>query len=124
MVSSTSDVISNPINREDIVPSRKRIKLPAWLEVAKPRLIPLLLATTVGGMALSEDWPLPSPRLACTLGGGALAAAAAGALNCLWEQDLDKRMKRPVIEHYLLVAFLSHLFLLEQLLVLLLLQPF
>ncbi len=94
MVSSTSDVIAHPISREEIVPSRKRIKLPAWLEVAKPRLIPLLLATTVGGMALSEEWPLSSPRLACTLGGGALAAAAAGALNCLWEQDLDKRMKR------------------------------
>ena len=76
MVSSTSDVISQQINREDIVPSRKRIQLPAWLEVAKPRLIPLLLATTVGGMALSEEWPLPTPRLACTLGGGALAAAA------------------------------------------------
>ena len=94
MVSSTSELITQPVNREEVVPSRKRIKLPAWLEVVKPRLIPLLLATTVGGMALSEEWPLPSPRLACTLGGGALAAAAAGALNCLWEQDLDKRMKR------------------------------
>ena len=31
--------------REEVVPSRKRVKLPAWLEVAKPRLIPLLLAT-------------------------------------------------------------------------------
>ena len=94
MVSSTSELITQPVKREEVVPSGKRIKLPAWLEVVKPRLIPLLLATTVGGMALSEEWPLPSPRLACTLGGGALAAAAAGALNCLWEQDLDKRMKR------------------------------
>ena len=73
MVSSTSDLISQTVNREEIVPSRKRIKLPAWLEVAKPRLIPLLLATTVGGMALSDEWPLTSPRLACTLGGGALS---------------------------------------------------
>ena len=80
--------------REQVVPSRKRIKLPPWLEVAKPRLIPLLLATTVGGMALSEGWPLASPRLVCTLGGGALASAAAGVLNCLWEQDLDGRMLR------------------------------
>ena len=32
--------------REQVVPSRKKVKLPAWLEVAKPRLIPLLLATT------------------------------------------------------------------------------
>ena len=80
--------------REEVVPSRKRISLPAWLEVAKPRLIPLLLATTLGGMALNEEWPLSSPKLVCTLGGGALAAAAAGALNCLWEMDLDKRMIR------------------------------
>ncbi len=94
MVSSTSKTFEGNLSREEIVPSRKRIKLPPWLEVAKPRLIPLLLATTLGGMALTEGWPLPSPKLACTLGGGALAAAAAGALNCLWEQDLDKRMKR------------------------------
>ncbi len=94
MVSATPQTISTHLGREHLVPSRKVVKLPAWLEVAKPRLIPLLLATTLGGMALSEGWPLPSPRLACTLGGGALAAAAAGALNCLWEQDLDGRMKR------------------------------
>ena len=94
MASSTTTAISAPLTREQIVPSRKRIKLPPWLEVAKPRLIPLLLATTLGGMALTEGWPLTSPRLACTLGGGALAAAAAGVLNCLWEQDLDGRMKR------------------------------
>ena len=94
MVSSSAENFQTSPNREEIVPSRKKIKLPAWLEVAKPRLIPLLLATTLGGMALTEEWPLPSPRLACTLGGGALAAAAAGALNCLWEQDLDRKMKR------------------------------
>tara|TARA_Y100000589_G_scaffold330825_1_gene381787 strand:- start:2088 stop:3098 length:1011 start_codon:yes stop_codon:yes gene_type:complete len=80
--------------RDEVVPSRKKIKLPPWLEVAKPRLIPLLLATTLGGMALSDEWPLSSPKLVCTLGGGALAAAAAGALNCLWEMDLDRRMVR------------------------------
>ena len=80
--------------RDEVVPSRKRVKLPPWLEIAKPRLIPLLLATTLGGMALSESWPLPLPRLACTLGGGALAAAAAGVLNCLWEEQLDGQMQR------------------------------
>ncbi len=94
MVSSTPSIVPNGLQRSDIVPSRKIIKLPAWLEVVKPRLIPLLLATTIGGMALSEGWPLPSLKLFCTLAGGAFAAAAAGALNCLWEQDLDGRMKR------------------------------
>ncbi len=93
MVSATA-AQPPPSLREQSVPSRSRVRLPAWLEIAKPRLIPLLLATTLGGMALSEGWPLTAPRLACTLGGGALAAAAAGVLNCLWEQDLDGRMLR------------------------------
>ena len=53
MASSTTAAPSAPITREQVVPSRKRIKLPPWLEVAKPRLIPLLLATTLGGMALT-----------------------------------------------------------------------
>jgi protoheme IX farnesyltransferase len=93
MVSATATATPS-LSREQAVPSRARVKLPPWLEVAKPRLIPLLLATTLGGMALSEGWPLPPLRLACTLGGGALAAAAAGVLNCLWEQELDGRMQR------------------------------
>jgi len=33
--------------RDEVVPSRKKITLPPWLEVAKPRFIPLLLATTM-----------------------------------------------------------------------------
>ncbi len=72
----------------------RSVQLPAWLEVAKPRLIPLLLATTVGGMALSAGWPLDGVRLLCTLVGGAMAAAGAGVLNCLWEEELDRRMLR------------------------------
>jgi protoheme IX farnesyltransferase len=62
--------------------------------VAKPRLIPLLLATTLAGMALSASWPLDAPRLLATLLGGALASASAGILNCLWEEELDGRMQR------------------------------
>ena len=75
-------------------PVPRSVRLPAWLEVAKPRLIPLLLATTLGGMALSGDWPVPGGTIVCTLVGGALASAAAGVLNCLWEQELDGRMVR------------------------------
>jgi protoheme IX farnesyltransferase len=71
-----------------------RPRLPAWLEIAKPRLIPLLLATTLGGMALAEGWPSNGLTITLTLVGGALASAAAGILNCLWEQDLDGRMQR------------------------------
>ena len=73
---------------------RPSVKLPAWLEVAKPRLIPLLLATTLGGMALSSGDAPAASTIICTLVGGSLASAAAGVLNCLWEQDLDGRMQR------------------------------
>nr|AUG32762.1 putative protoheme IX farnesyltransferase [Paulinella longichromatophora] len=82
------------LSRDEIVPSRKKLKMPAWLEIAKPRLMPLLLATTLGGMALSENWPLSYSCIAATLIGGALSAATAGVLNCLWEQELDGQMKR------------------------------
>ncbi|WP_320675450.1 heme o synthase [Prochlorococcus sp. MIT 1341] len=94
MVSTSPELFKEDVSRKKVVPSRRLVKLPAWLEVAKPRLIPLLLATTVGGMALSEGWPLSLPRFICTLCGGALAAAAAAILNCLWEQELDGRMLR------------------------------
>ncbi len=78
-------------------PVRPSVRLPAWLEVAKPRLIPLLLATTLAGMAVSDPpgaGPLPAGTVLATLVGGSLAAAAAGVLNCVWEQDLDGRMQR------------------------------
>ena len=74
--------------------AKPRRQLPAWLEIAKPRLIPLLLATTLGGMAVADDWPCHGSTIALTLLGGTLASAAAGILNCLWEQDLDGRMQR------------------------------
>jgi protoheme IX farnesyltransferase len=75
----------------------KSRSLPAWLEVAKPRLIPLLLATTAGGMALTpsdlQGWDR-GLTVAATMLGGSLAAASAGVLNCIWEQELDGRMVR------------------------------
>ena len=73
---------------------RPSVVLPPWLEVAKPRLIPLLLATTLAGMAVSADGWLDAATITCALVGGALASAAAGVLNCLWEQELDGRMQR------------------------------
>lgn len=45
-------------------------------------------------MAVAEPWPLGPVRFMATLVGGAFAAAAAGVLNCLWEQDLDAKMLR------------------------------
>jgi protoheme IX farnesyltransferase len=53
-----------------------------------------LLATTLAGMAVSADGWLDAATITCALAGGSLASAAAGVLNCLWEQELDGRMQR------------------------------
>jgi len=93
-------VVSASLLKNDQAPAAssptppRSVVLPAWLEIAKPRLIPLLLATTLGGMAVVPEWPASAGTIGLTLLGGTLASAAAGILNCLWEQELDGRMLR------------------------------
>jgi heme o synthase len=62
--------------------------------LTKPRIIELLLVTTLPTMMLA-DRGLPSLRLiAITLAGGALAAASANTLNCFLDRDIDAVMAR------------------------------
>jgi len=62
--------------------------------LTKPRIIELLLVTTLPTMMLA-DRGLPSLRLiAITLIGGALAAASANTLNCYIDRDIDAVMAR------------------------------
>jgi protoheme IX farnesyltransferase len=71
--------------------------------LTKPRIIELLLVTTLPTMLLA-DRGLPSVRLiAVTLLGGALAAGSANTLNCFIDRDIDAVMKRtsrrPLVAH-------------------------
>jgi heme o synthase len=62
--------------------------------LTKPRIIELLLVTTLPTMMLA-DRGLPSLRLILvTLLGGALAAASANTLNCYIDRDIDAIMRR------------------------------
>jgi heme o synthase len=62
--------------------------------LTKPRIIELLLVTTVPTMLLAQHG-LPSPRLlVVTLAGGALAAASANTINCYLDRDIDAVMRR------------------------------
>ena len=62
--------------------------------LTKPRIIELLLVTTLPTMILA-DRGLPSLRLIIvTLLGGALAAASANTLNCYIDRDIDAVMRR------------------------------
>ena len=64
------------------------------LAVTKPRIIELLLVTTVPPMFLAEHG-LPPLRILCvTLIGGTLAAASANTINCYLDRDIDAVMRR------------------------------
>jgi protoheme IX farnesyltransferase len=72
--------------------------LRAYVALTKPRIIELLLVTTVPPMVLAahaRDGRLPSLWLVmATLLGGTLAAASANTINCYVDRDIDAVMGR------------------------------
>jgi protoheme IX farnesyltransferase len=70
------------------------VTLRAYLALTKPRIIELLLVTTVPVMFLAARGVPPLRTVVATLIGGALAAASANALNCYLDRDIDELMRR------------------------------
>ncbi|NUT47275.1 MAG: UbiA family prenyltransferase, partial [Saccharothrix sp.] len=66
----------------------------AYVALTKPRVIELLLITTIPAMLLAARGLPPLWLIACTLAGGTLAAGSANALNCYVDADIDSVMKR------------------------------
>jgi protoheme IX farnesyltransferase len=65
-----------------------------FVALTKPRIIELLLITTVPAMVLAgRAWP-PLDLLVVTLIGGTLAAGGANALNMVIDRDIDRLMGR------------------------------
>jgi protoheme IX farnesyltransferase len=65
-----------------------------YLELTKPRIIVLLLITTLAAMLMAARGLPPVTLAFWTLLGGALAAASAGAFNCVYDADIDALMRR------------------------------
>jgi protoheme IX farnesyltransferase len=71
-----------------------RTKVGAYISLTKPRIIELLLVTTIPTMILA-DKGLPSLWLIlATLVGGTLAAGGANAINMFVDRDIDRLMPR------------------------------
>ncbi len=71
-----------------------RIRVAAYIALTKPRIIELLLVTTVPTMIVAERG-LPSAGLiAATVLGGTMAAGGANAVNMVVDRDIDKVMHR------------------------------
>jgi protoheme IX farnesyltransferase len=86
-----------------LVSEQRFPRLSAYVSLTKPRIVELLLVTTVPAMMLAEGG-LPSPFLmAVVLVGGSLAAGGSSAINCYLDRDIDPLMgrtsRRPLVIH-------------------------
>jgi protoheme IX farnesyltransferase len=69
-------------------------RVAAYWALTKPRIIELLLVTTVPAMVLAAGrWP-GTWLVVATLIGGTLSAGGANALNCYFDRDIDGIMRR------------------------------
>ena len=75
----------------------------AYVALTKPRIIELLLVTTVPAMFLAAGGIPPWQLVLWTLVGGMFAAASANTFNCVIDADIDEVMRRtrrrPVPRH-------------------------
>jgi protoheme IX farnesyltransferase len=71
-----------------------RGRISAYVALTKPRIIELLLITTVPAMVLAAGtWP-DTWLVVATLTGGTLSAGGANALNSYFDRDIDEVMRR------------------------------
>ncbi|MFP8873529.1 MAG: UbiA family prenyltransferase, partial [Myxococcota bacterium] len=90
--SSNTNTSSSGLVRR--VERNRSAPLLAYLELTKPRLLPMVLFTGLPVLAFAASgWPSPA-RGFLTLLGVALAAASANALNAYVERDTDALMER------------------------------
>lgn len=66
----------------------------SYIALTKPRIIQLLLVTTVPTMILAQQGLPPLGLVIATLIGGSLAAGSANTLNCFLDRDIDEVMHR------------------------------
>jgi heme o synthase len=65
-----------------------------YLSLTKPRVISLLLVTTVAAMFIANRGVPPVWTVIFTIIGGYLAAGGANAINCFLDRDIDVLMER------------------------------
>lgn len=71
-----------------------RRKAKAYVALTKPRVMELLLVTTIPVMILAEGGLPHWWLIVATVVGGAMSAGSAAAFNCYIDRDIDKVMKR------------------------------
>ncbi|HEY7876151.1 MAG TPA: heme o synthase [Actinomycetota bacterium] len=92
---SVEEVVNVAVAELDVErPATFRERAAAYFALTKPRIIELLLVTTVPSMVVAaRGWPSWLLVLN-TLIGGALSAGGANAINCYLDRDIDRVMPR------------------------------
>ena len=80
--------------RPQPVAGRARGRIASYVALTKPRIIELLLVTTLPAMILAADGLPRWTVVLATMVGGTLAAGSANALNCYVDRDIDALMRR------------------------------
>lgn len=71
-----------------------RARIAGYVALTKPRIIELLLVTTVPTMVVAERGLPPVWLIVCTVLGGTFAAGGANAINMYVDRDIDRLMER------------------------------
>jgi heme o synthase len=79
---------------EEVVPLSRLDRIKAYVALTKPRIVELLLVTTVPSMIVAARGMPPLSLILWTLLGGTLAAGGANAINCYVDRDIDEVMPR------------------------------
>ena len=75
-------------------PATLKDVLGAYVGLTKPRVIELLLLTTVPVMFFADRGVPALGLVAATVVGGTLSAGSASTLNCVYDRDIDEQMRR------------------------------
>ncbi|HVM35268.1 MAG TPA: heme o synthase [Actinomycetota bacterium] len=90
----TVDEAVRPSEDVGVVPLPLGERVKAYIALTKPRIIELLLITTVPSMIVAAAGMPPLGLILWTLIGGSLAAGGANAINCYVDRDIDEVMPR------------------------------
>ena len=89
--------VGGTVAKNDRDPSRSRGvrgRVASYVALTKPRIIELLLVTTLPSMILAAGGLPKWWVVVATMVGGTLAAGSANALNCYVDRDIDALMRR------------------------------
>jgi heme o synthase len=80
--------------QQGAAPATVKDVLAAYVGLTKPRVIELLLLTTVPVMFFAARGVPPLGLVVATVVGGTFSAGSASVFNCVYDRDIDEQMRR------------------------------